>query len=213
MATELDALVVSLRADTRRFRRDIAEAQAALAELETLAEAPRTAFSETLAEMLGSTERVTGLTRESFANLELALRRFADSGKLGFRELRETALDALADIAAAIFELPPIDLGGGGGSLPGVILNAASSLLGRAAGGPVSAEQAVVVGERGPELFVPRTAGEVLPNRPGTAGGNVQPITVTVNVNAAQSEGTARQSGTQVALAVRRALARADRFS
>ena len=34
----------------------------------------------------------------------------------------------------------------------------------RAAGGPVSAGQAYLVGERGPEIIVPRGAGEVIPN-------------------------------------------------
>lgn len=40
----------------------------------------------------------------------------------------------------------------------------------RASGGPVMAGTGYVVGERGPELFVPRTNGSVIPNGAGAAG-------------------------------------------
>ena len=59
---------------------------------------------------------------------------------------------------------------------------------GRAAGGPVNAGTSYVVGERGPELFVPNTAGTIVPNG-GTGRGNT--INVTVN-GAIDAEGTAR---------------------
>ena len=58
-------------------------------------------------------------------------------------------------------------------------------LPGRAMGGPVTADQAYVVGERGPEVFVPDIAGTIVPNhavmspaRGGIGGGN---INLTVN--------------------------------
>lgn len=44
-------------------------------------------------------------------------------------------------------------------------------LPGRAVGGPVSANTAYVVGERGPEVFVPDVSGAIIPNGPATAGG------------------------------------------
>lgn len=47
----------------------------------------------------------------------------------------------------------------------------------RAAGGPVSAGSPYIVGERGPEVFVPRTSGTIVPNG---AGG----VSVVVNVDA-----------------------------
>lgn len=50
------------------------------------------------------------------------------------------------------------DLGGWVGSL------AASFGGGRAIGGPVLAGNAYLVGERGPELFMPQTSGQVVPN-------------------------------------------------
>jgi hypothetical protein len=51
---------------------------------------------------------------------------------------------------------------------------------GRASGGPVDANQPYMVGERGPELFVPRVAGGIVPS--GGAGGalvTIQAINVT----------------------------------
>jgi hypothetical protein len=58
---------------------------------------------------------------------------------------------------------------------------------GRAMGGPVSSGTAYVVGERGPELFVPGKSGTIIPN--GAGGGTT--INLTVN-GAIDAEGTAR---------------------
>lgn len=54
----------------------------------------------------------------------------------------------------------------------------------RADGGPVSAGRPYVVGERGPEMFVPDTAGTIVPNHAMGGGGNVN---VTVNMPAGSS--------------------------
>lgn len=73
-------------------------------------------------------------------------------------------------------------LGGFGISIPGFSIPFGPSFGGlsftipniptfRAAGGPLNANQAAIVGERGPELFIPSTAGTVVPN--GQAGGGV----------------------------------------
>jgi hypothetical protein len=60
---------------------------------------------------------------------------------------------------------------------------------GRANGGPVSRGTSYVVGERGPELFVPNTSGKIIPN--GGSGGRGNTINLTVN-GAIDAEGTAR---------------------
>jgi tape measure domain-containing protein len=59
--------------------------------------------------------------------------------------------------------------------LGGGALDYVSGLLpGRASGGPVQSGQGYVVGERGPELFVPRTSGTIVPNHSlGGSGGGV----------------------------------------
>jgi len=56
----------------------------------------------------------------------------------------------------------------------------------RANGGPVKAGQPYIVGERQPELFVPRTSGTILPSTDIGGGDNVTNM-VTVNVDASGS--------------------------
>ena len=74
-----------------------------------------------------------------------------------------------------------------GGFLPSVNFTPQSftmpSLLARASGGPVSAGSPYLVGERGPEMFVPRSSGSIYPNDAMGTGNNI-----TVNVDAAGSK-------------------------
>jgi hypothetical protein len=74
-----------------------------------------------------------------------------------------------------------------GSSIGGAIGGALGFGGGRAMGGPVASGTAYVVGERGPELFVPKSSGMVVPN--GMGGGTT--INLTVN-GAIDAEGTAR---------------------
>lgn len=67
----------------------------------------------------------------------------------------------------------------------GAIGNAVGGILpGRAAGGPVSAGMPYMVGERGPELFVPRTSGTIMPN--GSTGGMSVNVMVYGDVSGAE---------------------------
>lgn len=72
------------------------------------------------------------------------------------------------------------------GQFGGLVGALGSSIFGgfRAEGGPVSAGRAYVVGERGPEIIVPRAAGMVVPNGAGMGG-----MAVTVNVAAGVTRG------------------------
>ena len=83
----------------------------------------------------------------------------------------------IADLAARnLFNWLAGSLGGGGG-IGGFLFGG-----GRAAGGPVSAGRAYMVGERGPEMFLPAVSGRI---EPGGRGGVV--INMTVNANDAAS--------------------------
>ena len=66
----------------------------------------------------------------------------------------------------------------------GIVGQFASAALGglqaRAKGGPVTGGSPYLVGERGPELFVPSTGGTVLPNGAGMGGG----LAVSYNIDA-----------------------------
>jgi hypothetical protein len=78
------------------------------------------------------------------------------------------------------------------GQAVGGAIGAVGGFLGfggnRALGGPVSGNTAYVVGERGPELFVPQGSGTIIPN-----GGGGRGTTINLTVNGAiDAEGTAR---------------------
>lgn len=70
-----------------------------------------------------------------------------------------------------------------GSSFGQSIIGTLAELPGRAHGGPVSANNAYMVGERGPELFIPNSSGNIVPN--GASGGITvnQVINVTTGVS------------------------------
>ena len=72
---------------------------------------------------------------------------------------------------------------------PSQIKNLLGNLPGRASGGPVRVGNPYIVGERGPELFVPGASGSIIPNH-GMGGGAVYNITVN---GAVDPVSTARQ--------------------
>jgi hypothetical protein len=77
----------------------------------------------------------------------------------------------------------------------------------RAAGGPVNPNQAFLVGESGPELFVPNTAGRIESNAMASMGQNIN-----MNFHIQAPEGrVSRQTQQQIASVAARALADAAR--
>lgn len=75
------------------------------------------------------------------------------------RDQLDRLLGPLDEIAGKVGGIVGKIGGGIGGGL-----SAAKGLLGLASGGPVNAGQTYLVGEEGPELFVSRTAGRIIPN-------------------------------------------------
>lgn len=65
---------------------------------------------------------------------------------------------------------------GGTGFLANFSKAAISSIQGRASGGSVSAGRPYIVGERGPELFVPGSSGGIVPNGAMMGGMTVAPV-------------------------------------
>jgi cell division septum initiation protein DivIVA len=109
---------------------------------------------------------------------------FADlvTGAASVKSVIADLLDQLARMAAnSAFQSLVGGLGGGGG-LGGFL----GSLFGgfRANGGPVAAGRAYVVGERGPELFMPRTSGMIAPN----GGGQRGPVAININLAGANGD-------------------------
>lgn len=195
MDEEIERLVVSVRADTQGFARDVATMRA---------------------EMDGPF--AAGMERAG-QTLQNSLVRAIQSGKFGFEDLRRVALSVLSEIAGAAIRsglnsLSGSSSGSGQGGLLGTIGSIVGSLFGapgRATGGPVSPGRAYRVGENGPELFVPTSAGRV--ETGGSGRGNGAQLSLTINVSDS-GRGSApdalQRSSRQVARAVRQALARAE---
>lgn len=64
----------------------------------------------------------------------------------------------------------------------------------RAAGGPVSGNQSYMVGERGPELFVPGRSGTIVPNNALGSGGSTS-VVVNVDASGSNVQGDGAQAG------------------
>jgi hypothetical protein len=188
MDEEIERLLVSVRADTGAFARDVADMRGQL-------EGP-------LAQGLERAGRV----------LENALLRAVRTGKLGFDDLKRVALSAMAEIAAAAIRSGIGAIGGKGGT-SGLMAGAAQALgallglPGRALGGPVSPGRPYLVGERGPELFVPTSSGRV---EAGSRAARDIRVSITVNAGAGEAPRALARSSRQVARAVRQALMRVD---
>jgi phage-related minor tail protein len=185
--TILDTLIVKVRADTTAAQQSVARMNADISLL--------------------------GVGAESASKqIENSFVRFARTGEFSFKSLRDLALGVLGDIASAAVRSGIENIfgsiggaGGGGGLLSSI--GALFGLPGRATGGPVSAGTPYLVGERGPELFVPQQAGRVQAN--GATASRSVAITINMTGGARDVRGMA-QSANQVATAVRRAIARSE---
>ena len=190
MDEEIERLVVSVRADTRAFAGDVAL-------------------------MRGSLEGTLGDGVERAGRrIEGALARAIRTGKLGFDDLGRVALSVMAEIAAASVSAGIGSIFGGGGGLLGVATGLLGQVLGapgRASGGPVAPGRAYMVGERGPELFVPDASGKIETLGGGGGGGRDVRVSITLNAPSGGEAQALRRSGRQVARAVRSALEAAER--
>jgi phage-related minor tail protein len=152
----------------------------------------------------------TGAERAS-RTIEAGLLRAARTGRLGFEDLGRVALSILAQIAQAAVR-GGIDavLGGGTGGLAGIgaaLLTGALGLPGRATGGAVAPGRAYLVGERGPEVFLPTSSGRVLADAGGGAAPREVRVAISINGGAPDAPRALARSARQVARAVRGALA------
>ncbi|HEY0043760.1 MAG TPA: tail tape measure protein [Allosphingosinicella sp.] len=199
MDEEVDRLIVSVRADTGAFARDVAEMRGQL-------EGPLAAGVERAGRVL-----------------ENALVRAVSTGKFGFEDLKRVALAAMAEIAQASIRNGLNSLGGGGsggggsgGGTAGMIASAMQVLSaifgapGRATGGPVSPGRPYMVGERGPELFVPTASGRVEPHGSGGGGGRDVRVSIRIDGGRAGEPQALARSSRQVARAVKQALMRVE---
>lgn len=187
MTDPVDSLLIDVRANTQGFAQDLA--------------AMRQTFDTTLLDGFDKAGSV----------LERGLLTAIRKGSLGFDDLKRAAFTVIDQITAqavqGLFSGSGSNDGGllGGALNLGNLLGAVLGLPGRATGGPVSPNRPFLVGERGPELFVPTSAGRI------EAGLGAGPRDVRVSITIAAPPSSSppqalQRSSRQVASAVRRAL-------
>ena len=127
-----------------------------------------------------------------FSNMSSAIDNFVDTGKFSFSDFARSVIQDLIKIelkaqATQLMKGLMGAVGGGGGLFGGAII---PGFL--AGGGPATAGEPYVVGENGPELFVPKSSGTVIPNGGSTAGASATQTNVTYNISAIDSRSVAQ---------------------
>lgn len=167
--------------------RALIESERAIArEREALAREVDRAIREIEDERLRRIEEVNRFTADSFSDM------FSDA-ITGASSLKESIGDLVAELgrmAAAQGFRTLLD--GFGGTAVGGFLSSAFGIGARATGGPVTSGRPYMVGERGPELFVPNQSGGIVPNHKlGGGAGNVT-VNVSIDATGADAAGLAR---------------------
>lgn len=147
-----------------------------------------------------ATRDMSGAFDASARAIENAIARAARNGKFSISSMVNAIISDLARIAIQRFVIAPIE---------NAVQSAAGtlgSIAGLAVGGPAGPGSAYLVGERGPELFVPSGNGEIVPMAQRT--GTRPQIVVQVQTRDAQSF---VKSESQVAAMLTRALAKGSR--
>jgi phage-related minor tail protein len=124
-------------------------------------------------------------------NMERAIDNFVTTGKFSFGDLARSIIQDLIKIelkaqATAMFK-----------AVAGTAGTFLTSLFGFANGGTPPVNKPSIVGEKGPELFVPKTNGTIIPNHAlaGTGGMMNAPITnnyITNNISAVDARSVAQ---------------------
>lgn len=130
------------------------------------------AVSKIIRDNLTAYQKAGKMVEAVYANMGSAIDNFVDTGKFKFADFSRSVINDLikiqlkADITSVL-----------GAGLKFLGFN----IPGRASGGPVFANSPYMVGENGPELFIPRTSGSIVPNGASMAGGGGTSITYNIS--------------------------------
>ena len=128
---------------------------------------------------LGATEdAISNLTINTMKKFEDTLVEGLKNGKLAFKDFANYAIEQIIRIALQEAILKPFT---------GKVEAFFSDIFGRASGGPVNSNTPYIVGERGPELFVPSGNGNIVPN--SQMGSAQSSPTVNFNISTVDAAG------------------------
>jgi len=139
-------------------------------------------WQEWLKEQNGGVSQLAEFAAQAARNMQDAFAQFLfDPFKGGIKGMLKGFVDMIRQMIAQVAAAAILrqffgwmsGLGGFWGSVGGSMLKGIS---GKAIGGPVMANQAYMVGERGPELFVPTSNGSITPNNRLGGGVTVAPV-------------------------------------
>lgn len=165
---------------------------------------PSEHLSDMAEEGESAAQRIADAFEEAGQAISDALLDAARTGELNFSQMAEAILQDLARIALELIVIDPINamarqLGDSvGGSIADVIGQ-------RQAGGPVMAGAPYLVGEQGPEVFVPTLSGSIAPTGPA------QVINITIQAQG-DAVGAVQRSERQISAAIARAAAAGGRL-
>ena len=124
-----------------------------------------------------ATDQMQEFAKQAAASIQSSFADFLfDPFENGLRGMLSGFLNVIRRMIAEVAASAILNAVFGGYSGKGEVLGAfADALTGKAMGGPVSANTPYIVGERGPELFVPGTSGNIVPNNK-MGGVTVSPV-------------------------------------
>lgn len=144
-----------------------------------------TAFDAYILSATNAANQAQGIFNAMTNGMNSAIDKFVETGKFSFNDF---ASSVIKDILKIQLKAAAANLFAAGSSFLGF------SLPGKALGGPVSAGQPYMIGEKGPEMFIPASAGNIIPNnmlggRNGSSGSNTY---ITNNISAIDSKSVAQ---------------------
>lgn len=183
--------------DTMQFERSLIGLTAREKEIETAARQAGSAATAEQIELIRELAAATYDENEAIQRLNISSQEWADTiqqATRGFiddliagKDAAEAFSNVLSSIANKLIDVGLNSLFGTGG------FNVAGLFGGgRAQGGPVSANTAYMVGENGPEMFVPYGAGKIVPNGQTQGGGGSVVFAPTIDARGADVAAVAR---------------------
>jgi lambda family phage tail tape measure protein len=144
------------------------------------------AYNQYLENTRNAANTAASLFQTLTTGFEDAWVKFVKTGKLSFKDLVNSMIADLARAQARNLFASLFGPVGSNNNLSGPASAALLGLPGYAAGGMIPANQLSVVGEKGPELFIPKTSGTIIPNNMLSAGSpaGLGNTSVTYNINA-----------------------------
>lgn len=154
-------------------------------------------FAESASTLHDTLQNTAVDTLESFEDAFVGIVRGTTSAKDAFKSMANSIIDDLIRMQVRKSITAPLggfldkilgDVFGPGGGIGGGI---PGNIPGKALGGPVMGSTPYIVGERGPELFVPGTSGRIIPNnamRNAQGGGQTTIVNQTIQIETGVSQ-------------------------